>query len=95
MFDRNYKPVGLPFEKEQILLARFLRKNFPAEVAENERKPLAESGAVELAIELLAKYKAHLTQRALDGADPCPHCCDICKHGYCSELCERCNPPRK
>ncbi len=82
------------FEKRQIRLARFLRKNFPSEVAENERKPLEQSGAVELAIELLTKYKARLTQRALDGAY-CMACCDECKHGNCSELCEKCHPPRK
>ena len=23
-------------------------------------------------------------------SEPCPNCCNICKHGNCSELCEKC-----
>lgn len=27
-------------------------------------------------------------------ANVCVNCCVICKHGNCSELCERCNQPK-
>jgi hypothetical protein len=45
----------LSFENSVVKLARFLRENYPDEVARNERKPTMDSGAVELAIELLQK----------------------------------------
>jgi hypothetical protein len=47
----------LSFENSIIKLAKFLRTNYPDEVSENERNQLADSGAVELAIELLEKPK--------------------------------------
>lgn len=43
---------------EVVRLARFLRKHFPSEVAENMEQPTEQSGAVTLAIQLLLKYKA-------------------------------------
>lgn len=45
------------WQQQVIKLARFLRDNFPEEVRENMEKPLEQSNAVTLAMELLAKYK--------------------------------------
>lgn len=64
------------WKKDIIKLAKFLRKEFPAEVAENERKPIFESSAIDLAIELLGYYKARLTQRAAD-VSACPRCKEV------------------
>ena len=79
------------FKESVIFLAKYLRKNFPLEVAENELKPIEQSGAVELAIELLDKYKV---VRAENGTF-CGMCCDTCKHGNCAEMCKKCENKRR
>ena len=43
------------WKNEIIRLARFLREKYPDDVRQNEQKPLKESSAVDLAIQLLSK----------------------------------------
>lgn len=64
------------FQQSVWRLAQYLRKNFPQQVEENEKGPIEESSAVDLAIKLLDK-KYPFAQFAKDQSSdfkPCPFC---------------------